>query len=49
MILPSILNTKIKPLVVLKEIKGGFPVMAEITPILAANIHRQFFLLSELQ
>ena len=23
--------------------KGGFPVMAEITRILAANIHRQFF------
>ena len=25
------------------EIKGGFPVMAEITHILAANIRRQFF------
>ena len=24
-------------------IKGGFPVMAEIIRILAANIHRQFF------
>ena len=25
------------------QTKGGFPVMAEITPILTANIRRQFF------
>ena len=29
--------------------QGGFPVMAEITRILAANIPRQFFLLWPLQ
>ena len=32
-----------------KVIKGGFPVMAEITGILAAKIRRQFFLLSPMQ
>ena len=31
------------------QCKGGFPVTAEITRILAANIRRQFFLLSPLQ
>ena len=34
---------KLGTLKVLRSLKGGFPVMAEITRILAANICRQFF------